>query len=349
LSSYLASTPTLSGSLRQSIVDLQGELVRAQKQVSTGRQADLGVSLGLEVGRDISLGINDADLTSIANTNNIVSTRLATTQSALTSLQTTASSIRSSLLSAINQTGNLGGIASDARIALGNLISTLNTTDGNSYVFGGVNSTQPPINPYTDTPPSATKQAVDGAFQATFGFPQSDPNVSTITATQIQNYLSGPLSDLFSNTNWRANWSNASDTLLTSRISVSQTTTTSVSANSSPFVQLAQAYTALSSIALDKLDKSTYTTAVSAIEQQVDNAISGLTGIQTTVGVTQKNIDSANQTISIQQNVIQDQIGTLENVDPAEAATKVSNLTTQIETAYTLTSKIQQLSLSKYL
>jgi flagellar hook-associated protein 3 FlgL len=346
---FITSTPSLAGSLRQTISDVQTELSRAQKQVSTGRQADLGVSLGLEVGRDVSLGINDSDLTAIANTNNIVSTRLATTQSALTSLATTASSIRSSLLSALNQTGNLDGIATDARIALGNLISTLNTTDGNSYIFGGVKSDAPPIAAFTDLPPSANKQAIDDAFLATFGFTQSDSNVSTITPTQIQGFLSGPIDSLFSNANWRANWSAASDTQLSSRISVSQTTTTSISANSAPFVALAKAYATLSNIGLDKLDKATYTSAIATIEQNVDNAITGLTSLETTVGVTQKNVDSANQTISIQQSVIQTQIGTLENVDPAEAATKVSNLTTQLETAYTLTSKIQQLSLTKYL
>jgi flagellar hook-associated protein 3 FlgL len=347
--SILTSTPSLAGALRQSILDVQNDLVRAQREVSTGRQADLGVSLGLEVGRDVSLAVTGRDLSAIANTNNIVSTRLATTQSALTSLQTTASSIRASLLSALNQTGNLGGVATDARIALGNLISTLNTTDGNSFVFSGLNSDAAPINAYVDQPPSATKQAVDAAFQSAFGFPQTDPNVSAITASQIQNYLTGPYDSLFTPTAWRTDWSKASDTPLTDRISVSQTTATSVSANSAPFIELAKAYTALGSIGLDKLDKSASAAAVSLIEKQVDDAITGIIALQTNVGVTQKNVDNANQTISIQQSVLQTQIGTLENVDPAEAATRVSNLTTQLETAYTLTSKIGQLSLMKYL
>jgi flagellar hook-associated protein 3 FlgL len=47
--------------------------------------------------------------------------------------------------------------------------------------------------------------------------------------------------------------------------------------------------------------------------------------------------------------MITTQIGSLENVDPYEASTRLNNLTTQLETSYTLTGKIQQLTLSKYI
>ena len=42
-------------------------------------------------------------------------------------------------------------------------------------------------------------------------------------------------------------------------------------------------------------------------------------------------------------------INLLEAVDPAEASTRISLLLTQIETAYSLTARIQRLSLLNYL
>jgi flagellar hook-associated protein 3 FlgL len=43
------------------------------------------------------------------------------------------------------------------------------------------------------------------------------------------------------------------------------------------------------------------------------------------------------------------QINVLESVDPFEASTRVSALMTQVETAYAMTARIQNLSLLKYL
>jgi flagellar hook-associated protein 3 FlgL len=53
--------------------------------------------------------------------------------------------------------------------------------------------------------------------------------------------------------------------------------------------------------------------------------------------------------MSIQQVFFDSQIRTLEYVDSVEAATRVNSLMTQIETAYTLTSRLNRLTLSNYL
>ena len=63
----------------------------------------------------------------------------------------------------------------------------------------------------------------------------------------------------------------------------------------------------------------------------------------------QSSVRSANQTMSIQQVFFDSQIRTLEYVDSVEAATRVNSLMTQIETAYTLTSRLNRLTLSNYL
>jgi flagellar hook-associated protein 3 FlgL len=53
--------------------------------------------------------------------------------------------------------------------------------------------------------------------------------------------------------------------------------------------------------------------------------------------------------MSVQSNTILLQLQDIEGVDQTEAAARVSGLMTQIEAAYTLTSRISQLSLTKYL
>ncbi|TPV98887.1 MAG: hypothetical protein USCAAHI_01686 [Beijerinckiaceae bacterium] len=53
--------------------------------------------------------------------------------------------------------------------------------------------------------------------------------------------------------------------------------------------------------------------------------------------------------MSVQMNILSTQIGNLENVNTYEVSTQITDLQTQIETSYSLTSQLQQLSLVKYL
>jgi flagellar hook-associated protein 3 FlgL len=53
--------------------------------------------------------------------------------------------------------------------------------------------------------------------------------------------------------------------------------------------------------------------------------------------------------MSIQIDIMATHIGTLEGVDPFEASTRVSQLLTQVETAYAMTARIHQLTILNYL
>lgn len=225
----------------------------------------------------------------------------------------------------------------------------MNRSDGASHLFAGINTDAPPINDYFASPASANKQALDAAFFDAFGTTQSSGGAASITASAMQNFLSGPMVDLFSPAGWSANWSKASDHSVQSRISVSLTIETSVTANHPALRKLAMGYAMLSDLALQKLSGPAYDAVVESAIGTIDQAISGLTQAQALTGVIQSNVQNANRTMSIQRAFFDQQIRTLEHVDPFEAATRVNALTTQIETAYTLTSRLHQLSLSKYL
>jgi flagellar hook-associated protein 3 FlgL len=88
---------------------------------------------------------------------------------------------------------------------------------------------------------------------------------------------------------------------------------------------------------------------VTNAENLMNTGLSSLTNLQASVGTVQNDITSANNQMSVEMNVLSTQIGNLENVNPFQAQTEVTNLQTQIETSYELTSQLSQLSLVKYL
>jgi flagellar hook-associated protein 3 FlgL len=338
----------LSSTLRQGILAGQATLSNDEVELTTGRDADVGLTLGSQTGQSVTLHSQESLLQTIESSNNTASTVLSSTQTILTSLQSTAQDFLNSLLD------TNGGAApfeqttqTTAMNDLQGLISQLNTNVAGQFIFGGINSSVPPITAYTTG--STNQQAVAAAFQGAFGFSQSDPNVSSITSTQMQGFLSTQFSTLFQGTNWSSAWSAASDTPVVSQISPSQTVVTSVSANQSAFQDLAQAYTMMGDLGTANLSPGAFQTAVSSAETLLQQAITGLTNIGAGLGTTQQAITSANNFMSTQMNTLTTQIGKLEDVDSLSVQSQETDVQTQIETAFQLTSQLQQLSLVKFL
>ncbi|SEC18044.1 flagellar hook-associated protein 3 FlgL [Rhizobiales bacterium GAS191] len=351
------STQAITSAMRQSILSMQSDLAQAQKEQATGRVADVGLSLGAQAGQTVSLRGEQAQLQTITDTNALVSTRLSTTVQALTGIQQTAQTFLNNLTT--DQTGQTSAavIQQQAQNGLQALIAGLNTTLGGQYVFSGVNTDVKPIADYFATPPSANKQAVDQAFSTAFGFSQTSASVGNITPAQMQAFLSGPFAQLFQSgpasatppsSNW-SDWSLASTKAISSRISSSELVDTSVSANQPGMQQLAMAYTMVTDLGIQNMSSSTQQVVLQAAANATGVAVQDLTNIQANIGTTQQRISNANSQMSVQMNILTTQDGNLENVDPYQTATRVNNLTTQIETAYQLTAQLQRMSLAKYL
>ncbi len=348
MSSFISSY-AICTALRQSILSVQTNLAQAQQEVSTGDYADVGLALGSQSGQDIDLRDQESLLQTYTTTNNLAATNLSGIQNVLTNLQTSAQSMLTDLTGATGQNGVGASLQTQAQSALQGLIAGLNTNSGGDYLFAGTNSSVAPITDYYASG-SANQAAVNSAFSSAFGFSQTDTSdVANITASQMQSFLGSQFPSLFQGTSWTSDWSSASNTPTTSEISPSQTVDTSVSANNPAFQDIAQAYTMLASVGTQNLSTSALQTVITNAENLLNTGLTALTNVQADVGTAQSDITSANNQMSVEMNVLNTQIGNLEGVNPFEASTEVTNLQTQIETSYELTSQLSQLSLVKYL
>jgi flagellar hook-associated protein 3 FlgL len=345
----ITSTYTMTASLRRSLSLLQSNLARSQKELSSGRHADLALSLGSRTSRSFTLVATKSAVDTTVNSNAITAMRLDATQTTLEGLLVEAQDMRKTLISAQPNDGDAASLVSKAGNALASLIAKGNSADASGYLFGGINSDQVPINDYFAATPSPAKTALDSAFSAAFGFPQSSGPVSGITAAQMQSFLTGSFDQLFSAANWKANWSTASDKVQRSQINLSVAIDTSVSANDPALQQLAKAYAMLGDLGADRLSKSAYDVVLKTATDTLNAGIDALMKTQSRVGVMQNAVKSASDMMKLQQDTITQQLTDLEGVDSVEAGSRVQGLMTQIETAYTLTTRISQLTLTKYL
>jgi flagellar hook-associated protein 3 FlgL len=338
------STNSLHAIPRLAVADLQSKLANAEAEITSGEISNHVKTLGNRVGLDQTLRSQVNTLTNFKSTNAVISTSLTASQNALTKISSDAQSFMNTLITA-KSTGDVSTLASQAKFFLDAFTTYANSTSGGAYVFGGTNATATPIASYSGAP----QTAVATAFQTAFGFPQSSSQVNSISAADMQDFLSAGFASLFTDPSWGTDWSQASSTATSAVISPGQGITTSVTANETAFRELASAYTSLADLGLDNLSGPAQQAVVSNALQQISEAIQGIGTMQAKLGFSQSQVKSATEALDTQIGTINETVNELDGVDPYEAAEKLTNLTTQLETAYSLTSRISRLGLVNYL
>lgn len=349
MKSSFVSTHTLSDAPRRSILDMQAQLVRAQKEAASGRLADVGLALGWRTAESITLRNDHARLSGIVDTNALVGARLDATQSALAGILETAQGFLDSLAVAHSGTTDPSLTRQQAATALDALTSSMNTTVNGEYLFAGINTDAMPLTGYFTEPAPASQQAVGTAFTAMFGVGQTSPAVEDIQPADMQAFLGGSFAALFDGAGWTGDWSTASDQTIKSRISLHETIASGTTANHATFRKLAEGFAMVADLGLDDLNKETAQTVVDAAMKAVGEGIGRLTALQAGLGTAQQQVTRSSERMSLQLDILNIRSNALETVDPYETATRVNALVTQIETSYALTGRIQQLTLLNYL
>lgn len=343
------STAALTNATRETRTNLQVKLAQGQKEATTGRLADVGLSLGYLTQRTVSLRQDLDRLNTFKDTNAVATSRLELTQTTLEGLGEAAEEFLQTLVAARSARSSDGVAVMDAKQKLTSFTAAMNTAVNGAHIFAGVNTDVKPVTDYFGTPPSAGRTAVGDAFVTEFGVAQSQSGVGDISGTQMSTFLDGAFGNLFDNANWSGTWSAASDQNISSRINNNERIATSANSNDSAFRAIASAYTMIADIGLEQLGSDAYLAVIDKAITVVGQGIGDLTQLRAGLGTSQERIAAANERIDIQVSLMNEHVTTLEGVDPYEATANVNALLTQIETAYALTARLQNLSLINHI
>jgi flagellar hook-associated protein 3 FlgL len=328
---------------------LQKQLVDAQKELATGRHADLGVTLGATTGVSVSMRQDMDQIQSIQSSNNLVLNRLTASQSALGTLSTSVSSFLSSLISAQTAATSQDTLIQSAHAGMQTMQDQLNASLDGQHLFSGINSDVQPMDDFFGAPPSAGAQAVTAAFVAKFGMSPTDPSVASISPGDMTDFLNNQFSDLFSDSNWSSTWTSASDKPVSNRISRDQVINTSVTATNPTFRSMTEAYAMISGLGFANLSSGTQQAIISKARDITANVTGSLTQVQSGLGVIQQRVSDSNDQIDSQVDFLTKSIDNLEQIDPAAVTTQLSQISTALQAAYSLTSQLNNLSILDYL
>ena len=350
MKSTFVSTASISEAMRYSLLRAQAELTRAQKEVSTGRVADVGLALGAQTGQSVSFARDLERLQGMVDTNALASSRLSSTQNMLSDVSKTAQSFLATLTNSLSGDASPQLTLTDARGTLQSLTTTLNASYNGEHLFAGTNTDVQPINDYTAAG-SPNKAAFDAAFIGFFGFSQSNAAAANITAAQMDSFLTTVVEPMFLGAGWQGAWSNATDQGINSRIALNETVETSLSANEIGIRKLAMAAATVFDLfdTTSQVGLTARKTLLNRAVSLVGEGIADVANLAAKTGIVENRVKNASDRINMQTDLLQKNIIDLEAVDPYEASTRVSTLLQQIESSYALTARIHQLSLVKFL
>jgi flagellar hook-associated protein 3 FlgL len=342
---------TLSGHeiLRTSMARNQTRMNDTLKEFSTGRHADVGLTLGTRTGAVLDLRHLIGGLTALQGTNGIVAGRLDNAQAALDGVRKLATGFLDTAISVRQSGAEPKLLAADAKSRLGSIFEMLSATSDGVYVFSGTNSATAPLDNYLAEPPGPARSAVIAAFTTEFGFPPDDPQVSTITPAQYQAYLDGPFAALFEEPSWSTNFSNATDGVMRDRISQSAEIDSSSSANEAGIRKLFSVMALAIDGGAEQMSADTRAVLSTRLVESSNAAVYDIVRQQSEIGLSKERLTQANERISIETQALERRVSEAEEVDPYEVAERLSMLMTRIEASYSVTARLQKLSLMNYL
>ncbi|OCW56179.1 flagellar hook-associated family protein [Hoeflea olei] len=344
------STMAQQNSMRSTVARAQKEIDKLNKEIVTGRYADIGLALGAKTSNSVSLNHDVSRLKTIQDANALSTQRLSASQSALELMSDSAQQMMEAFITAngSDDSNNLLIARRDIESSLGSFTVAINTSSNGEYLFAGINTGVKPVEEYLAAG-STPKAFFDATFSAHFGFAQDDPAAAGITVAQMDDFITNVLEPSFMGPDWNTNWSSASDTNMTSRILSNEVVESSVNAN-----EKGMRYFALAAVIGIELLGSPVSSEVrnsinaKAIEY-AGQAVTGIDNQRSNLGVAEHRLAKAKVSLESQVKIIKLHLGDIEGVDAYEASTRMDTLVDQVELSYTLTARIQQLNLTNYL
>lgn len=349
---YNVSSMTMSSRMVQFIQEGNNELHRLTIENATGKHADLGLAVGAQAGTASSLrnDFNYAERLDLSNSQTEM--KLDVAYQSVDTLREAADAFRSQMIGVRDTGGSIITLSKLANTEMDSLTSLLNTSAGGVYVFGGENVGSGPMQDFE----ASAKAAIEAEFATHFGFPLSDSaNTKNITKAQMQMFLDDTFNDeasatnQFNAANWGANWSNATDTVMSANIETGVNVNSTQSANDQSFKQLAKAYAMVGLIGAADLDPETESVVIDNSVAAITQGIDGINKVQTDIGAVQHRLDLAEKSLDNRMSTLNIRVNEIENVDPNEVAVRLTEAETQLEANYAITSRLNKLSLLNYI
>lgn len=345
-------------SLVSQAADVRQKLNTLTGQISTGRIAETFAGLG--AGGQISLDLGPQIASAKAWQANIENAKgsMQLTQTAMSQIQQIANNLFGQLPNLNNSpTSEIAGIAAQARDALKLVANLLNTRSGDTYVFAGADSANPPVPNadsilssgfYTQINTAIANLAISGApatVAATLGIAASNvPGTSPFSAYQSQ-----PAAALLPEI--PTVQAGAAQRVPVGLLASANATATSLgsSTTGSYMRDLMRSLATIGSLDASQSGLAGFQGLIADTTASLGDAISAMATDAGNLGSTPTSLATTQTRLSDTVTALSAQVSTTQDVDMAAALSQLQLIQTQMQSSYQLISNYSSLSLVAYL
>lgn len=323
-------------------------------QSTSGLIATEVTDLGAGTGQVLSLQPQLAQLSAFSQNATIAGSRLQTAQTALTSITSMASSLSTSLVTLSTQNGTslataITNFATQAQGDLGTLMGLLNTSAGDTYVFGAPGTVDAPVLDPNDQTNGSLSTAVANVLSSL------QTNGVSSTLTSIANAVT--TANLFSSTQSPP----AESTIAVgvgeqAIVGFTATTTTgmpqpggSFPTTGSGVQDLIAVLSTMANLNTSDAQDPNFQGLVTGLQTMLGNAQGGLSAIVSTLGVSQQQVSAASDTNDTTLTALETQIGDLTSVDLPTVATQLTATQNQLTASYEIINDLKGMTLAAYI
>jgi flagellar hook-associated protein 3 FlgL len=337
--------------LNSSVRSLQRSLLVAQKELSSGVKADLVAALRDRAAEDVDLRNALGEIAEFKGTTELVASRMDTMQTALSGIREMASQMRNTVLTSRDAVSR-GYLREAAATAIDRINSFLNAQIAGRTLFAGIE---------TGTAPMQEANTINGAtgFSPQQAVNQVIANLGPITdAASALAVANGPdgISAVFDDSNSDPNlrysttfYNGATTGTMAARLDHGYEVSYGVRADDPAMRELLQGLYMLAAVPYGSVPEDAYIAWQDEAVAHINAGFQGVIDLSAELGYKQSVVNNAITQHEAAIVQINNQVATLEAADPFETALRLSQLQTQLEATFSLTARMSELSLTRFL
>ncbi len=342
---------------RQSVQRATSELQQAGQEVATGRKADIFAALGAHAANLIKLHGQETNTQTYITSNNMLDAKLEAMLTSVDSARGQLQQVVENVLTNATRPQNGAEILQlQAKSAIETLISTLNVDFNGDHLFAGLESDKPPFIQWQDAS-SVTGRSPREVIETIFGGGPTDAASAGAIIDQLN--LAFESNDVLDpSRNFEGTFFIGSAAVgpggqttehVKARINFDREMSYGIGGNEAAFRDAFKGLAMLAVTDVSQMDEDSYSTWMDEVVQSLTGARQGMLDFSARIGFNQQVVESAQQQLNDISAVQRSQISNYESVDPYEAVTRMTNLETQLQASYQVTSRLSGLSILNYL
>lgn len=347
--------PTTFGMMTQVVgntASIKQQLDTLTEQSSSGLVSTTYAGLGNHAPLSLDLNAEIAQNGTWQSNIQAASASLNVAQSALSQIGTIASGISSQLLD-LNG-GNVEVVAAQARDALTQIAGLLDTQSGDSYVFAGQDSANPPVPDPSAITSSNFYTAISTAVAGLSSNGAAATEAQTLAIASAGPGGVSPFSATLTASNQRSQVQVGTDQTVTFGILADQNATavspgTGSTSTGSYIRDIMRSLATIGSLSSAQSSDPNFATLVQNTSSSLQSAVQTLNSDSGIMGDTQSNLTAMQSTLSDTSTAMSTQVNNLQSVDMASVASQLSEVQTQLQASYKIISELSSLSLVNFL